>query len=84
MTIVNREKGPSTPSINHLAAEVEFLGFNRSNDHKALGMTQREFARQIGIESSTLERLDRSERQAFLNGSLVPPIPDAAFGVLPS
>ncbi len=67
MTIVNWEKGHRSPRVNHLARVVEFLGFNPFQDgdtmahrlvnhRKALGITQNEFARQIGVDPSTLSR----------------------------
>jgi len=52
----------------------QFLGFNPfqngdtlahrlANHRKALGMTQKEFARQIGVDPSTLARWERGERE---------------------
>ncbi|MDR3405038.1 MAG: helix-turn-helix transcriptional regulator [Chthoniobacter sp.] len=73
MTIVNWEKGHRTPRVNHMAEVVEFLGFDPFqngntmahrlvNHRKALGITQKEFARQIGVNPSTLARWERGER----------------------
>jgi DNA-binding transcriptional regulator YiaG len=33
------------------------------NHRKAMGMTQKEFARQIGVDPSTLARWERGERE---------------------
>ena len=70
MTIVNWEKGHRTPRINHMAGVVKFLGFNPPpsgdtmaqrllNHRKALGITQKEFARQIGVDPGTSARRER-------------------------
>ncbi|MDR3403533.1 MAG: helix-turn-helix transcriptional regulator [Chthoniobacter sp.] len=70
MNVVNWEKGHRSSRVNHMAGVVEFLGFNpfqngetiahRLVDHrKSLGITQKEFARQIGIDPSTLARMER-------------------------
>ena len=74
MSIVNWEKGHRSPRVNHMAGVVEFLGFNPFqngdtlahrlvNHRKALGMTQKEFAGQLGIDPSTLARWERGERE---------------------
>jgi transcriptional regulator with XRE-family HTH domain len=74
MSVVNWEKGHSAPRVNHLASVVEFLGFNPFpngdtmahrlvNHRKSLGMTQKDFARQIGVDPSTLARWERGERE---------------------
>ena len=74
MSIVNWEKGHCSPRINHMAAVVEFLGSNPIpngdtmaprlvNHRKALGMTQKDFARQLGVDPSTLARWERGERE---------------------
>ena len=74
MSVVNWEKGHRSPRVNHMAGVVEFLGFNPfqncdtlahrlANHRKALGMTQKEFARQIGVDPSTLARWERGERE---------------------
>ena len=73
MSMVNWEKGHSTPRVNHMAGVVGFLGFNPLqegdtlaqrlvNHRKALGTTQKDFARQIGVDPSTLARWERGER----------------------
>ena len=74
MTIVNWEKGHRSPRVNHMAGVVDFLGFNPIqngdtmahrlvNHRKARGFTQKEFARQIGVDPSTLARWERGERE---------------------
>ena len=74
MSIVNWEKSHRTPRVNHMAGVVEFLGFNpfqsgdtmaqRLVNHRmASGITQKEFARQIGVDPSTLARWERGERE---------------------
>jgi len=74
MSVVNWEKGHSTPRVNHMAGVVEFLGFNPLlngdtlaqrlvNHRKALGITQKVFARQLGVDPSTLARWERGERE---------------------
>jgi len=73
MSVVNWEKGHPSPRVNHMAGVVKFLGFNPFqngdtlaqrliNRRKALGITQKEFARQIGVDPSTLARWERGER----------------------
>ncbi|MDR3402035.1 MAG: helix-turn-helix transcriptional regulator [Chthoniobacter sp.] len=74
MTMVNWEKGHTAfPRIQHMAGVVRFLGFNPVPDggtvaerlvnrRTALGITQKEFARQIGVDPSTLARWERGER----------------------
>jgi transcriptional regulator with XRE-family HTH domain len=74
MSVVNWEKGHTSTRINHMAALVKFLGFNPLqigdtlaqrlvNHRKALGIPQKEFARQIGVDPSTLARWERGERE---------------------
>jgi transcriptional regulator with XRE-family HTH domain len=73
MTVVNWEKGYASPRINHLPKVVEFLGFNplqkcdtlaqqMVSHRKSFGITQKEFARKLGVDPSTLGRWERRER----------------------
>nr|AEH26506.1 hypothetical protein [uncultured Acidobacteria bacterium A11] len=73
MSVVNWERGYRHPSVNHMAGIVSFLGFDPLpvgaslaqklvNHRKALGLTQRQFASQIGVDPSTLARWERGER----------------------
>ena len=73
MSVVNWEKGHRTPRINHMAGVVKFLGFNPIqsgdtlaqrliNHRKAIGKTQKDFARQIGVDPSTLARWEGGVR----------------------
>jgi transcriptional regulator with XRE-family HTH domain len=72
MTVVNWEKGYASPRINHMPKVVEFLGFNpfqqcgtlaqRIVSHrKAPRLTQKDSARQLGVDPSTHARLERGE-----------------------
>ncbi|MDR3405055.1 MAG: helix-turn-helix transcriptional regulator [Chthoniobacter sp.] len=73
-TVTNWDKGYTAfPQINHISGVVKFLGFNPLpngdtlaqrliNHRKALGTTQKEFARQLGVDPSTLARWERGER----------------------
>ncbi len=74
MTVVNWEKGHSSPRIHHMAKVTEFLGFNPFdngatlsqrlvNHRQALGMTQKEFSCQIEVNQSTLAHWERGERE---------------------
>jgi transcriptional regulator with XRE-family HTH domain len=74
MSIVNWEVGHSTPRINRVPDVIRFLGCNplptggtiaeRLVAHrKARGITQKEFARELGIDPSTLARWERGERE---------------------
>jgi DNA-binding XRE family transcriptional regulator len=70
-SVVNWEKGHHSPRVNHMAGVVNFLGFQNGdtmahrlvNHRKALGMTQKEFAGQIGVDPTTLTRWERGERE---------------------
>lgn len=72
-TVMNWEKGHAAPRVGRVAGVVRFLGFNpfpcgatvaqRSVNHRmARGITQKEFARQIGVDPSTLAKWERGER----------------------
>jgi transcriptional regulator with XRE-family HTH domain len=73
MTVVNWEKGHTSPRINHMGNVVAFLGFNplpecdslaqRLVTHRrAKGVTQNSFARQLGVDPNTLARWERGDR----------------------
>ena len=73
MTVVNWEKGHASPRIHHMPKVIEFLGINPLQKcdtlaqrivsrRKALGITQKDFARELGIDPSTLARWKRQER----------------------
>src|ERR1043166_9367221 len=70
MTVVNWEKGHSTPRINYLANVVKFLGFDPFPNGETLaqqlikrrkvrGVTQKALARELGIDPSRLGRYER-------------------------
>jgi transcriptional regulator with XRE-family HTH domain len=72
MTVVNWEKGYASPRINLMSKVVEFLGFNpfqkcdtlaqhMVGHRKSFGITQKEFARKLGVDPSTLARWERGE-----------------------
>ncbi len=74
MSVVNWEKGHSTPRVIHMAKVVEFLGYNPLPTgatiaeqlvahRKARGLTQKIFARELGIDPSTLAKWERGERE---------------------
>ena len=67
LTVVNWEKGHTEPRINHMAGIVRFLGFNPLSGggtiaerlvahRKSRGITQKELAREIGVDPGTLAR----------------------------
>jgi transcriptional regulator with XRE-family HTH domain len=73
MSVVNWEKGHTTPRVNQTAGVVRFLGFNPFqngdtvaqrliNHRKGLGITQKDFAHQIGVDPSTLAKWERGVR----------------------
>ena len=73
-TVTNWEKGRSTPDLKHVAKVVEFLEFNPFVLGDTLGerlasfrrersMSQKDFARQIGVDPSTLAKWERGDRQ---------------------
>lgn len=74
MSIVNWEKNHTQPRIKHMGAVVKFLGYNPFekgatmaqrlvNHRKSLGITQGDFAEQLGVDPSTLARWERGERE---------------------
>jgi transcriptional regulator with XRE-family HTH domain len=73
-TVTNWEKGRSTPDLKHIAKIVEFLGFNPFdlgdtigerivNFRRARSLSQKDFARQIGVDPTTLARWERGDRK---------------------
>ena len=73
-TVTNWEKGRSTPDLKHVAKIVEFLGFNPFEIGDTLGerlasfrrersMSQKGFARQLGVDPSTLAKWERGDRK---------------------
>jgi transcriptional regulator with XRE-family HTH domain len=74
MTISNWENGRSEPGPAHMPAVIRFLGYNPLPTPKgwpdrlvqtrtAMGLTQREAARRIGVDAGTLARWERGERE---------------------
>jgi transcriptional regulator with XRE-family HTH domain len=74
LSVVNWEKNYAQPSIGHMAAAVAFMGYSPFaecdnmaqrlvNLRKAAGLTQEFFARQLGVDPSTLARWERGERE---------------------
>lgn len=74
MSIVNWELGHSTARINRMADVIRFLGYNSLSTNgtiaerlvshrKSHGLTQKELARELGIDPSTLARWERGERK---------------------
>ncbi len=59
-------EGHTVPSVNHTAGVVRFLGFNPLSDgdslaqklvshRKAIGITQKQFAAQIGVDPTCVK-----------------------------
>ena len=76
MTVVNWERGHTKPHVNQMAGVVRFLGFNPLPTgstigeqlvahRKSRGLTQKDFARELGVDPSTLARWERGEREPF-------------------
>jgi transcriptional regulator with XRE-family HTH domain len=74
MTIVNWERGHTTPQVAHMARVIAFLGFNPIdagatiaerlvNFRKTRGITQKAFASRIGIDQGTLGKWKRGKRK---------------------
>lgn len=74
MTISNWENNRSKPGPAHMPAVIRFLGYNPLPTPKdwpdrlvqgrtAMGLTQKEAARRIGIDAGTLARWERGERE---------------------
>ena len=90
MSVVNWEKGHSLPALCHMARIVEFLGFDPLSEgddfagkllhHRKLrGMSQKQFAAQIGVDPGTLARWERGERQP--DEKLLRKVRKAGFGM---
>ena len=73
-SITNWEKNHTQPCINHLAGVVKFLGYNPfekcdtmaqrlASYRKAAGVSQKNFALQLGVDQSTLAKWERMERE---------------------
>ncbi|MCX6968035.1 MAG: helix-turn-helix transcriptional regulator [Verrucomicrobia bacterium] len=74
LTLVNWEKGHFSPRVNHMAGVVQFLGYNPLPTgstiaeqlvahRKAHGLTQKNFARELGVDPSTLAKWERGDRE---------------------
>ncbi|MEX1138902.1 MAG: helix-turn-helix transcriptional regulator [Bacteroidota bacterium] len=76
-TVYNWERGYTKPPLRHMPKILEFLGYDPSpNEPRTIGekllkyrrdrgMTQKELARQIGIDPTTLSRLERNKNRCF-------------------
>jgi len=73
-TVWNWERGCSEPRINYMGGVVKFLGYNPFercdtmaqrlvNHRKEFGISQRNFAKQLGVDQGTLARWERGERE---------------------
>ena len=73
-TIYNWEGNETAPPVRHIPRIIQFLGFNPLQTprtvaerllraRKALGLTQKAMARQLGIDPTTLARWERGERK---------------------
>ena len=73
-SIVNWESSKSKPGHNYMPAIIRFLGYNPlppSNtwagrlvgSRTALGLSQKQAAKQMGVDASTLARWERGERK---------------------
>jgi transcriptional regulator with XRE-family HTH domain len=92
-TVYNWEKNRSAPSLYQISKVIEFLGYDPYTikeglgeriirARQALGMTQKELARRLGVDPTTLGQWERGERKPTkgleekidsLLGSLNPP-----------
>jgi transcriptional regulator with XRE-family HTH domain len=76
-TILNWEHNRSTPTLRHLPKVIAFLGYNplikkpetlgeqALQYRKRCGVSQKELARQVGIDPTTLSRLERNQGTCF-------------------
>jgi len=76
-TVYNWERGYTRPPLRYLPKALEFLGYDpASNEPKTLGeklvkyrksrgLTQKALAKQIGIDPTTLSRLERNRGRCF-------------------
>lgn len=76
-TVHNWERNRSGPQLYLIPGIVEFLGYEPSSDgndslgkkllnyRKVRGITQKDLARQIGIDPTTLSRLERRKGRSF-------------------
>ena len=73
-SIVNWESGRSEPGHNYMPAIIRFLGYNPLPPAKtwagrlvssrtALGLSQKQAAKRMGVDASTLARWERGERK---------------------
>ncbi len=76
-TILNWEHNRTTPTLRYLPRVVAFLGYNPSVEipktlgekvlqyRKSCGVSQKELAKRIGIDSTTLSRIEREKGNHF-------------------
>ena len=71
-TVYHWERHESSPRVRHIPAIIRFLGYNPLSvpeslaekllvGRKALGITQQEMARRLGVDPTTLSRLERGK-----------------------
>ncbi|MBI2618772.1 MAG: transcriptional regulator [Ignavibacteriales bacterium] len=76
-TILNWEHNRTAPTLRCLPGVIAFLGYDPSDDNprtlgeklmkygKSCGMSQKEMASRIGIDATTLSRLERDKGRCF-------------------